>query len=248
MYNVRALISPSGEVSLTFITDKPQLNSAPSKVKRPLLPTPFTDEDGNILYGREDEFSGMTDEQIAQLKAFRASEVIRCATSRARATIRDLAYCAEWKYFATFTFSPEFDRYNYDVCLKYMCDFLNSLKRRLHHNFDYIVVPELHQDGAYHFHGLFSADISQFLSYAGEFCLHGRKQSDGSYIYTGPKESVYHCSLWKFGFTSFTIVRDSSKCASYISSYITKDFVAVSPGRKRYLRSRTLKKKKLSCI
>ena len=80
----------------------------------------------------------------------RAAEVSR---TRARSKVRDIALCNPFTYFFTWTLSPdEIDRYDAEVVKRKLTTFLRNKTYR--NGFRYLLVPELHKDGAIHFHGL----------------------------------------------------------------------------------------------
>lgn len=149
------------------------------------------------------------------------AESIRCSLSRTKKMVKHISLSFKCEYFATFTFSSEYcDRYSYDEVSSLMQTFLHSLPSGV----QYIVIPELHKDGAFHFHGLFSGIP---LEYAGRHRV-GKRISD-----------VWHCPLFTYGFQSFLAARSSKACSFYIMKYITKSLCAVSKGKKRYWYSRS---------
>lgn len=187
------------------------------KCSSDLVPTPFFDSDWNRIYAPEI----LSDEEIE----FRKQESIRCSLSRTRnkITLLSLSF-QDWKYFCTFTFDPtKVDRYSYDACSRAMQNFLHKLS---YHYPDvvYIVVPELHADGAFHFHGLFSHDLPVY--FVGSFYSGKAKRKVDTYY-------VNHF-FYDFGFTNCSIVRSQSAVCKYISSYITSDLVSVSKNKRRY--------------
>ena len=75
---------------------------------------------------------------------------------RAKQTIYEIARNGQWDWFVTLTLSPDqVNRYDYGECSKKVSKWLNNLRRTCQ-DMKYLVVPELHKDGAYHFHGLFA--------------------------------------------------------------------------------------------
>lgn len=125
--------------------------------------------------------------------------------------------CNDFKYFLTFTFSPDVvDRYDYDQCSKLMSKYLNKLRGE-YHGLKYIVVPERHKDGAFHFHGLFSVlPVS----------------SSGRYTRSG--EQIFNVANYSYGFTTATAIRDKRRSISYILKYISKDLIESSKFKRRY--------------
>lgn len=62
-----------------------------------------------------------------------------------------------WDYFVTFTFNSEkVDRYNFSEVSKKLSKWIDNIKQKYNcKDMGYIIVPEKHKDGAWHFHGLF---------------------------------------------------------------------------------------------
>lgn len=189
----------------------------PKRRSKPVrVPTPFFDDDMN----QEFAVALPSDEDIA----FKKEESLRCSLSRTRRRIQDIAFSFPyWSWFCTFTFDKDIvgDRYDYDNVSRLFQSFLRDLQEKCP-DVVYIVVPELHEDGAYHFHGLFSSDLS--CTYAGKFKLKGDK-------FPRP---VWHVDLYTLGFSEAEPVRSVEASSKYISSYITKDLCAVSKYKKRY--------------
>lgn len=83
-------------------------------------------------------------------------EVDRISLSRTKKNIRELAFCNDFKYFATITVSSErCDRYSLDDCqnlLKKKFRYCQDLARRDGLKFKYLFITEKHKDGAFHFH------------------------------------------------------------------------------------------------
>lgn len=137
--------------------------------------------------------------------------------SRAVQKVYDLARSNHFDWFITMTFDPKkVDRYSYDACADALKEFTHLLC--LHGN-QWIVVPEQHKDGAYHFHGLVSGDLN--------LTLH--------------KDGVYNLLDYQYGFTTATKIQDRKRVATYIAKYLTKE-ITVPKGRKRYWASRSLAK------
>ena len=133
-----------------------------------------------------------------------------------------------WDYFVTFTFNSEkVDRYNFSEVSKKLSKWLNHIKSRTCPDFAYIIVPEKHKDGAWHFHGLFkNCDNLNFID-------SGIKDEQG--------RTIYNISNYKFGFTTATKLSDIDKAVSYILKYISKDLFGDNlKGKKRYWRSKNL--------
>lgn len=129
---------------------------------------------------------------------------------RAKDMIFDIAYLNEsdWKYFITFTLDgKKIDRYDAKAVKKYMLKWLNNQVTRK--GLKYLIVPEYHNDGAIHFHGLINDCDFTFID-SGRVDKSGRK--------------IYNIKDWRLGFTT-AIVLDEKKVnlCKYMVKYVTKD-------------------------
>lgn len=77
-------------------------------------------------------------------------------TARVRNRIFEIAINNRFTHFVTITIdSKKEDRYNSFLVSKKLRKVFNNYKSKVDKDFVYLVVPEFHQDGAIHFHGLF---------------------------------------------------------------------------------------------
>lgn len=131
-----------------------------------------------------------------------------------------------WDWFITLTFnSQKVDRYDYQSCVRKLSLWLNN-SRKICPDMGYVVVPEKHKDGAYHFHGLFrGCDALGFVD-------SGHKDDKGN--------KVYNVGKYRFGWTTATRVKDQSRVTKYIAKYINKDLCSVAFNKRRYWSSRNL--------
>ena len=155
-------------------------------------------------------------------------ESVRYAASlcRYRSRVLQLAFNNKWDYFVTLTFDKDkIDRYDYKAICSTMLKFFDNYKQRKSKDFKYLLIPEQHKDGAFHFHGYFS----------------GIKPGDVRSNEWGYLDFVPYRK--KFGFCSISEIEDREKCAVYVSKYITKDmFNSTPPPRTHlYFASRGLK-------
>lgn len=158
---------------------------------------------------------------------------------RTQKKVFDYARCNDWEWFVTFTFSPKkIDRYDYDLCAKKISKWLNNIRRSSPH-LSYIVVPERHKDGAWHFHGLFSGLDDRQIVWTGKYVIKRvRMLNRSKYVRTSDK--IYKFGSYKLGWMTATKVREKERVTSYITKYVTKDLCNASYGRKRYWCSRNL--------
>lgn len=126
---------------------------------------------------------------------------------RARANVRRLALANEFQWFVTLTLDPaKIDRYDPEAVAKRLRTWCDNMVRR--HGLRYILVPERHKDGAFHFHGFFAG--------AGlEAVPSGHSDSQGHPIYNLPQ--------WGFGFTAaIRLYGEYSSAVGYVCKYIGK--------------------------
>lgn len=149
------------------------------------------------------------------------------SVGRTKVKIHDLAIMNDWDYFVTFTFDPKkVDRYDYSAVSRKMSSWLNNIRRVYAPDLKYMVVPELHQDGAVHFHGLI-ANIGNIGFFDSGYTDHqGRK--------------IYNLDQYKHGWSTATPVTNSEAVSKYITKYVTKELLQVAKNKKRYWNSKNL--------
>lgn len=154
---------------------------------------------------------------------------LNISLKRAKAKIYDYARANVWEWFVTLTFNPEkVDRYDYAACTKKLSKWLNNMRTDAGtgENLKYIVVPERHKDGAFHFHGLFAGCGALQIVDSGHVTKSGQK--------------VYNIGRYRFGFTTATKVDNNEAVTKYITKYTTKDLMEHTKGKKKYWASRNL--------
>lgn len=150
----------------------------------------------------------------------------KVSMSRTVNRVYHLARSNVWDWFFTLTFDPvKVNSFDYDACTKKLKGWLDGI-RRVSPDLRYLIVPEKHESGRFHFHGLFAG------------CENISFEESGHYTQSG--ETIYNIGEYQLGFSTATRVKDNSKVVKYISKYITKDLCAVSYGKKRYWASRNL--------
>lgn len=156
---------------------------------------------------------------------------IESSRNRTINSIYQYALANEWELFITLTFNPDkVDSKDYDSVVTALSNWFKKTKETYAPDLKYIVVPELHKKGGYHFHGL----ISDF----GNLPLTIGKTTKGG-------EAIFNLISYDLGFSTATFVKSSDKCCSYILKYITKDLCAVTKNKKRYWCSKNLDKPKI---
>lgn len=148
---------------------------------------------------------------------------------RAKDKVFEIASANKWDWMITLTLDKEkINRYNPDEVQKLVCKwFDNQVQRR---GLKYLVVPELHQDGAIHFHGLCNNSFD-FVS-AERYKIKGSKKPVGlstlkKYGYKPTDENVqevFNIKNFPYGFTTALKLDDNVMAVSlYMTKYITKD-------------------------
>lgn len=148
---------------------------------------------------------------------------------RARANLRRLALANGFEYFVTLTLDPEkIDRFDGAAVTRALDQWCDNMVRR--HGLRYILVPELHKDGAFHFHGFMAGD--------GLAAVDSGVQWDGRPVYNLPQ--------WKLGFTTAQRLYGTySAAVGYCCKYIGKQAGARPLGRWYYSGGALAKPEKL---
>ena len=125
---------------------------------------------------------------------------------RARAKVRRLALANDFRWFVTLTLDRQkVDRYDPAAVVRKLNQWCtNQVKRK---GLRYILVPELHKDGALHFHGFFNDALEAAPS--------GHSDKAGHMIYNFPG--------WSLGFTAgIEVYGDYAGAVAYVCKYIGK--------------------------
>ena len=137
---------------------------------------------------------------------------------RSRVSIKDIIYSNKFEYFCTFTFDPKkHDRYNISYCKLVMLKWFRNQKDHHSPHLKYICIPELHKDGAVHFHAL----IANF---------NGKLKDSGHKTQQGNSAGLS---------TASPLDGNIDGVANYVAKYVTKGLVS-SFNHKRYFCSRNL--------
>lgn len=137
---------------------------------------------------------------------------------RSRAKLRRLALANGFDYFVTLTLDPaRIDRYDPAAVTKALNQWTDNMVRR--HGLRYILVPERHRDGAFHFHGFMAGP--------------GLKVEDSGVEWDG--RPVFNLPQWKLGFsTAQRLWGDYHAAVGYCCKYIGKQDMERPLGRWYY--------------
>lgn len=159
-----------------------------------------------------------------------------CNFSRARSMVLQYALCNPWEYFFTGTLDKtKIDRYDLSTYASRLMQFIRDKRKKYNAKFQVLLVPERHEDGAWHMHGLVNGlpevALAPFAPPAPKKLIQGGFLNWPDY-------------MDKFGFCSLAPIRDPIATAFYISKYVSKDLSRRSDelGKHLYFHSRPLKK------
>lgn len=158
---------------------------------------------------------------------------VQRSVRRTKSVIKDYVLSNNFEWFVTFTFNPKkVNRYDFNHCAVKMQSWLSRISiyaRQNNINFQYLIVPEFHKDGAIHFHAL----IANYPK-----TMKKTKVIQDSKL-------VYNLPSFRYGFTNAKNIEDNSDpLFGYLTKYITKDMSLVN-NRRRYWCSKNLNKPKI---
>lgn len=137
---------------------------------------------------------------------------------RKRDKLYDIVCSNEWSHFGTLTLdSKKINRYDYSLIVKKITNCFRNFKYRYDNDFKYVLVPEKHKDGAYHFHGLFFFSDDKHLK-----------------RYT---RDLFYFKKYNLGYNSFSAIKNLEACRVYILKYISKTNVSVPEFKRTFFYS-----------
>ena len=133
---------------------------------------------------------------------------LRDSMQRSKKSLIDYAFNNQWTYFATFTVNSELcDRNSLAACNKKIGMMLNQFRRYFCEGFKYLIVPEQHKDGAFHYHGMvYFPQDPEFTDV----------RVKGKIVRTIDYFTQF------LGFNSFSKILNQVRAAKYITKYIDK--------------------------
>lgn len=147
---------------------------------------------------------------------------------RAKQIVYDLARSNDWDYFITMTFKDSVvNRFDYDDCCEAVMKYTKYLCKK---GCKWLIVPEQHKNGAWHFHGLIAGPVK---------AVRAANAHTGQPLIDKAGREVYNLIDYKAGFTTAVKLDGSPKVATYLTKYYTKD-MSIPKGKKRYWASRNL--------
>lgn len=166
-------------------------------------------------------------EREEELSRKRDSDSLQRAKRRARTNVRDYAMCSDFSYFVTLTLdASKVDRYDVAEVTKKLNVWADNQVRRK--GLAYILVPELHKDGAIHFHGFFNkalpvVDSGTMIPPDGGKPRRPRSAAQRAEWASQGGRVVYNLPGWTLGYTTaIELYGERSAAVGYVCKYITK--------------------------
>lgn len=169
----------------------------------------------------------------------RHGSAIRRSIRRAKSRIHEICMANRFDMFVTLTLDKDkIDRYDPAVVVRKMGQWADNQVRR--HGLKYCLVPELHKDGAVHFHGFLQwPDGGGFVD-SGTIRLPGKKNKKPRRPRTAAQREawladggqiVYNIPAWPYGFsTAIALYGDYGAAVGYVGKYVGKGMDIESDG------------------
>lgn len=175
-------------------------------------------------------------------------DYVQKSLNRTKTKISDYVLANNFSHFATFTFDPknpkvgsDENRHNLALMSSLLQKWLNNEQKshlaKFNKKFKYLIVPERHKNGAWHFHALledYQNPTADFYSSKNPYITVSELKNAKRY------KNRKYLTRYNLGRSEIAPIRDQTKMASYIKKYITKELI-IEPNAKRYWASRNLK-------
>lgn len=157
------------------------------------------------------------------------------SVNRTKSKIYDYAMSNNWVYWVTLTLDKkQVDRYDLKESSKKLRKWIKNIKNRYAKDMTYLIIPEPHKDGAWHFHALIGGMDVKTLKNAFELKFTGKINDYGIPVDRSERYTLGKVQHWE-------LIRDSMKASNYITKYITKELLTNSGTRQRYFVSQNCK-------
>ena len=166
--------------------------------------------------------------------------------SRTRRRVFEIAACNPWEWFFTGTLDAQkCDRNDLNGTFRRLSQWMRDFRKsQPGEKLSYLIVPEMHKNGGWHFHGLLNGvsenELHKFETSEKIPLRIKRTIQNGTDVFSWTGYSD------KFGYSAMTRVRDENAVACYVTKYITKDMVLDNHSRGKgehlYYASRGLRK------
>lgn len=178
--------------------------------------------------------------KLCELALCRDLDDVRRSCQRVKQNLYDLLRSNDFGFFVTLTFDPErIDRLD-DKAVRYAWTEWGLCFRRKFPKAYYVAVPEYHKKGGLHFHVLLGG-----VSFDALKPIHAYDEKKKRYLYVTKGvckgDKIYNIDVWRHGWSTMTILRNTDAAKHYVAKYITKQGTdSRFFGKKRYYASRNL--------
>lgn len=142
--------------------------------------------------------------------------------SRTRSKVFELAECNTWELFVTFTLNPQkYERHDLKKFIKDLSHFIRNYKASKGTDIKYLLIPEQHQDGAWHMHGFLKGLPIDHLT---PFRKSDRiPKKIRTRLEKGIPVFTWTTYVERFGFADIEVIENPEAVSKYITKYITED-------------------------
>ena len=179
-------------------------------------------------------------EAYARAEKLQASDLGSVATSvgerkrtdslkRAKDKIFEISACNDWSYMVTFTLDKEcVNRYDPKEVIKPFGKWLDNMVQR--RGLKALIIPELHKDGAIHFHGLINNSLK--MAHSERYKVKGKKKpvalstlrKMGKTPQDSDVQDVFNVTDYKLGYsTAVKLDGNITAVSFYMTKYATKE-------------------------
>ena len=187
---------------------------------------------------------------------------IGASVRRSRIILNMILDMNDFDWFVTLTFDKSMvDRQNADAVYNCYSKYIDNLKHK-YINLRYVFIPENHEDGCYHFHGLIGGCSMKQLGMvnSGKVCCHWadkkyngicskeyfEKTKHNHTLTETDGEPIYNLMTFQYGFTTASRICSRQRCNTYVKKYIDKNFGSTDIFKKRFFYSSNLKVPKIA--
>ena len=142
--------------------------------------------------------------------------------SRVKETLYEYASCNPWAWFVTFTLDKtKYNRYALEIFHKALTQWLRDYNKKHGLKIKFLLIPEMHEDGAWHMHGfLYGLPLEHLTPFTLEDHIPYKilkKLAKGQAVYN------WKAYAEKFGHCDIEPIRNKEAARKYVLKYITKD-------------------------
>lgn len=163
---------------------------------------------------------------------------------RAIRTVEEIALCNPWEWWVTFTLDKEkIDRYNVERIKKAFTKWFQN-QRRNYSELKYLLVPEMHRDGAWHLHGFLMGLPREALRDDWRKAFKRLPNYIREEVKKGNEIYWWDKAFKKFGYCTLEPIRSKVQCAKYCAKYMNKVLYTseIASGKALFMASQGLKR------